>query len=77
METALEANLLSILAISAAALLVIVTGGIIYLTLVDWRDRRRKSRADLDSLPRNRKTKAQLPKDKPAKATKKSKATKK
>ncbi|MEL6137058.1 MAG: hypothetical protein AAFQ61_12300 [Cyanobacteria bacterium J06626_23] len=55
METALEAKLLSILAITAIALLVVVTGGIVYLTAVEWRDRRRKSRDQLDNLPRKRK----------------------
>ena len=77
METALEAKLLSILAISAVALLVVVTGGIVYLTLVEWRDRRRKSRADLDSLPRRRNAKAQARQGKASKASKtKSKASK-
>jgi CHASE3 domain sensor protein len=34
--------LLSILAIVALVLLVGVTGGVVYLTLADWRDRRRR-----------------------------------
>ncbi|WP_251960502.1 hypothetical protein [Nostoc commune] len=33
---------MSILTIVAAVLLVVVTGGIGYLTLADWRDRRRR-----------------------------------
>jgi CHASE3 domain sensor protein len=32
---------LSILSASVIALLLIVTGGVVYLTLADWRDRRR------------------------------------
>lgn len=59
MDTAFEARALSILAIASVTLLVVVTGGIVYLTLVEWRDRRRKSRADLDNLPRRRNVKAQ------------------
>jgi hypothetical protein len=33
---------LSILSLVAFGLLVALTGGIVYLTLVDWRDRRRR-----------------------------------
>ena len=36
--------LLSALALSALVLLVVVTGGIGYLTLAEWRDRRRLDR---------------------------------
>jgi hypothetical protein len=32
----------NILVLTAFGLLVIVTGGVIYLTLADWRDRRRQ-----------------------------------
>ncbi len=35
-------NLFSILVLVAFGLLVVVTGGVIYLTLADWRDRRRQ-----------------------------------
>ena len=35
-------NLFSILVLVAFGLLVLVTGGVIYLTLADWRDRRRQ-----------------------------------
>ncbi|MEH1818300.1 MAG: hypothetical protein V7L31_04250 [Nostoc sp.] len=38
----MESPFLSILAIVAVLLLVVVTGGIGYLTLADWRDRRRR-----------------------------------
>ena len=54
MDAAFEAKALSILAITAVALLVVVTGGIVYLTAIEWRDRRRKSREELDNLPRRR-----------------------
>jgi hypothetical protein len=37
-----ESPFLSILALVAVVLLVVVTGGIGYLTLADWRDRRRQ-----------------------------------
>ncbi len=37
-----ESPFLSILALVAIVLLVAVTGGIGYLTLADWRDRRRR-----------------------------------
>ena len=36
----MEGQFLNILALSALVLLVAVTGGVIYLTLMDWRDRR-------------------------------------
>ncbi|MEH1766711.1 MAG: hypothetical protein V7L27_15065 [Nostoc sp.] len=38
----MESPFLSILAIVAVLLLLVVTGGIGYLTLADWRDRRRR-----------------------------------
>lgn len=75
MDTALEAKALSILAIAAATLLVVVTGGIVYLTVIDWRDRRNKSREELDNLPRRR-TAAQI-KGIKADTPKKGKAAKK
>ncbi|MCG9893353.1 MAG: hypothetical protein MH252_20050 [Thermosynechococcaceae cyanobacterium MS004] len=37
----MELTPLSLLSASVLALLLIVTGGIVYLTLADWRDRRR------------------------------------
>jgi hypothetical protein len=37
----LESSLLGILAILAIVLLLAVTGGVAYLTTVEWRDRRR------------------------------------
>jgi preprotein translocase subunit YajC len=59
MEIGLETQqIYSILAILAAALMVLVTGGVVYLTLIDWQDRRRKSREMLDNLPRRRNKKA-------------------
>jgi hypothetical protein len=33
----------------AAALLLFVSGGVIYLSSVEWRDRRRRARADTSS----------------------------
>lgn len=42
------------LAIAAIALLVVVTGGVVYLTSVEWRDRRRQSDEMLKNRPRKR-----------------------
>ncbi|MBD0385979.1 hypothetical protein LC609_13860 [Nostoc sp. XA013] len=38
----MESPFLSILTLVAVVLLVVVTGGIGYLTVADWRDRRRR-----------------------------------
>ncbi|PSN18266.1 hypothetical protein C7271_13425 [filamentous cyanobacterium CCP5] len=51
MESTFESQAFSALAIAAVVLLVAVTGGIIYLTAVEWRDRRRRKR-DQDSAGR-------------------------
>ncbi|MBF2084137.1 hypothetical protein [Thermoleptolyngbya sp. C42_A2020_037] len=42
--SALSLSPLNVLAVLAALLLVSVTGGVIYLTAVEWRDRRRQDR---------------------------------
>ena len=39
----------------AAALLLFVSGGVIYLSAVEWRDRRRHARADTSSRSGRRK----------------------
>ncbi len=39
-----ETPLLSVLALAAFGLLVAVSGGILYLTFAEWRDRRRQDR---------------------------------
>lgn len=58
MESALQAQAFSILATLALALLVVVTGGVIYLTAADWRDRRRRKR-DQDAIkPRSKRSKS-------------------
>lgn len=41
----MEFTLVNVLTVLAFSLLVAVTGGIIYLTAVEWRDRRRRDRA--------------------------------
>ena len=41
-ETTVALNLNSVLAVTAAALLVFVSGGVIYLPTIEWRDRRRR-----------------------------------
>lgn len=59
MEMTFENQAFSLLAISAVALLVVVTGGILYLTAVEWRDRRRRKRdSDASSSSKSRKTAA-------------------
>ena len=45
----LEAQAYSVLATLAALLLLLVTGGVIYLTAVEWRDRRKRTQESLDS----------------------------
>ncbi|MGB3240536.1 MAG: hypothetical protein WBB29_19750 [Geitlerinemataceae cyanobacterium] len=41
----MEQTVFSVVAVTALGLLIIVTGGVIYLTLADWRDRRRQDNA--------------------------------
>jgi uncharacterized protein (DUF2062 family) len=52
MDATLEAQAFTVLAVLAAALLVLVTGGVIYLTAAEWRDRRRRKRDQEANLPR-------------------------
>jgi hypothetical protein len=40
-----ETTILNVLILAAFGLLVLITGGIGYLTLADWRDRRRQDEA--------------------------------
>ena len=42
----------NLLAIAAAALLVFVSGGVIYLSTIEWRDRRRRQQPVSASRPR-------------------------
>ncbi|MGB3202643.1 MAG: hypothetical protein WBA99_17180 [Nodosilinea sp.] len=42
MEATLQAQTFSILATLALVLMIVVTGGVVYLTAADWRDRRRR-----------------------------------
>jgi heme/copper-type cytochrome/quinol oxidase subunit 2 len=44
MEATFETQAISILGTVALLLMVVVTGGVVYLTAVDWRDRRRRKR---------------------------------
>ena len=53
----LEAQAYSVLAILAALLLVLVTGGVIYLTAVEWNDKRKRSQEALDNRTPVRKRK--------------------
>lgn len=56
MDVAFEARTFSVLAVLAALLLVMVTGGVVYLTAVEWRDRRRRKRDQDISSPRRNKS---------------------
>jgi len=52
-----ESPFLSILTLVAVVLLVVVTGGIGYLTVADWRDRRRRDddkRSSRSATPKRR-----------------------
>ncbi|WP_237396156.1 hypothetical protein [Okeania sp. KiyG1] len=40
----MELTVINIMAIVASGLMLIVTGGVIYLTAAEWRDRRRQQR---------------------------------
>jgi hypothetical protein len=42
-ETLISGN--SVLAVVASSLLLFVSGGVVYLSVVEWRDRRRRDRA--------------------------------
>ncbi|MCC5597848.1 hypothetical protein [Nostoc favosum] len=53
----MESPFLSILTLVAVVLLVVVTGGIGYLTVADWRDRRRRDddkRSSRSATPKRR-----------------------
>lgn len=41
----MEFTFVNVLTVVALVLLLMVTGGVIYLTAVDWQDRRRRDRA--------------------------------
>lgn len=55
MDAALEARAFTLLALLAVLLLVTVTGGVLYLTAVEWRDRRRRKRDQEAAAPRRKK----------------------
>lgn len=50
-EAALESQILSLMAVVSLVLLVVVTLGVVYLTAVEWRDRRKRSN-ELSALPK-------------------------
>jgi len=56
MEATFETQAISILGTIALVLMVVVTGGVVYLTAADWRDRRRRKR-DQESIKRGGKAK--------------------
>ena len=53
----LEAQAYGVLATLAALLLFVVTGGVIYLTAIEWRDRRKRAQEALDNRTPVRKRK--------------------
>jgi hypothetical protein len=46
-----EISVFNVLVLVAFGLLVTVTGGVVYLTLTDWRDRRRRDQEKRQTLP--------------------------
>ncbi|WP_226591423.1 hypothetical protein [Microseira wollei] len=40
----METTILNVIAVASLVLLLAVSGGVIYLTIVEWRDRRRQDR---------------------------------
>lgn len=42
LNAAFENQLLAIMAVLAFVLLIVVTGGVVYLTAIEWRDKRRR-----------------------------------
>lgn len=54
MPPALETQAFTILATLAAGLMVLVTGGVVYLTAAEWRDRRRRKQDEITPLPKAR-----------------------
>lgn len=55
MEGTFAPQALSILGTLALVLMVVVTGGVVYLTAADWRDRRRRQRDQDAAKPRKKK----------------------
>ena len=51
LNTALENQLLSVLAALTFVLLIVVTLGVIYLTAVEWRDRRKRGN-EIATMPK-------------------------
>ncbi|MBW4469760.1 MAG: hypothetical protein KME45_05075 [Stenomitos rutilans HA7619-LM2] len=51
----MEAPVFNVLVLVAFGLMVIISGGVGYLTLAEWRDRRRRDRASRDdrAIPRS------------------------
>ena len=45
----LETQLYGVLATLAALLVVVVTGGVVYLTAIEWQDKRKRSQEALDN----------------------------
>lgn len=54
MDIAFETRAFIALALVAAGLLVTVTGGVLYLTAAEWRDRRRRKREQESAVPRRK-----------------------
>lgn len=54
----METSAFSVLVAVAFVLLVAVSGGILYLTLAEWRDRRRRDQDEREINPKRRRSKA-------------------
>jgi len=50
-----ESSLFTTLVLATFGLMVVVTGGILYLTAVDWRDRRRRDREQREARTNRKK----------------------
>ncbi|MGD1863356.1 MAG: hypothetical protein ACFB0D_02255 [Phormidesmis sp.] len=51
LSAASENQLLVVMAVLAFVLLIVVTGGVVYLTAIEWRDKRRRGDASREAMP--------------------------
>ncbi|MEL7228111.1 MAG: hypothetical protein AAGL17_25595 [Cyanobacteria bacterium J06576_12] len=51
LSAASENQLLVVMAVLAFLLLIVVTAGVVYLTAIEWRDKRRRGEATREAMP--------------------------